>query len=78
MSGHDPKPSLTSDRPYANTDEAAGGFSNDDANIQHQQEADIADPNQDEAPLPDPGGERHAAIDIDGDGGDAEDDDAAA
>jgi hypothetical protein len=50
-------------RPYANTDER-GGFSNDDDNIRQQQAEDIADPNQD-APLPDPGGERHAVIEFD-------------
>jgi len=50
----------------ANTDESPqqGGFSNDDANIRQQQAEDIADPNQ-QPPLPDPGGERHAAIAFD-------------
>ncbi|MCX5481339.1 hypothetical protein OSH08_20225 [Kaistia geumhonensis] len=52
-------------RPYANTDERQqGGFSNDDDNIRQQQAEDVADPNQD-APLPDPGGERHAVIEFD-------------
>ncbi|HWJ74420.1 MAG TPA: hypothetical protein VNX29_14770 [Kaistia sp.] len=59
MTEHDPKP-------YANTDERQqGGFSNDDENIRQQQAEDIADENQDGRPLPDPGGERHAAIEFD-------------
>ena len=71
MNGHDPKlptdPSGTHATPYANTDEEPRGFSNDDDKIVRQQMDDVADPNQDVPPLPDPGGERHAAVSIDDD-----------
>ncbi len=62
---------------YANTDEQPRGFSNDDDKIRRQQMDDVADPNQDvapsqdseslqdAAPLPDPGGERHAPAGLD-------------
>jgi hypothetical protein len=43
---------------YANTDEAAGDFSNDDDNIARQQQEDRADERENQ-PLPDPAGERH-------------------
>lgn len=58
MTGREPKP-------YANTDERQhGGFADDDETIRQQQGEDLADVNQ-QPPLPDPGGERHAAIDFD-------------
>jgi len=49
-------------RRYANTDEAPpeGGFSNEDANIEHQRNRDRA---EEQDVLPDPAGERHAPLD---------------
>ncbi|MCX5515873.1 hypothetical protein C3941_05460 [Kaistia algarum] len=45
-------------RGYSNTDETQqGGFSNEDDNIEHQQQTDLAEETEN---LPDPAGERHA------------------